>query len=106
MGHLSFEHEWFDPKRSQSSTSEDQVKELQRNEQSSMTKLIAVLWSLSNGDTFLTLVCLTAAAGKLWQGQLFFASFGLVWIFGVIFLNGWFVRSASRRAKLAAIPAE
>jgi phosphatidylglycerophosphate synthase len=101
MGHLAFEHEWFDPHRSESSTSEEHLRELIRNERSPMTRFIAVLWSLSNGDTFLTLVIASAALNVLWEGQVFFATVGLVWIFAVIFLNGWFVRSASRRAKLA-----
>jgi hypothetical protein len=71
-----------------------------------MTKRIAVLWSLSNGDTFITLVCLSAVCGKLWEAQVFFASFGLLWIASVILLNGWFIRSASRRGSLAEAPAE
>jgi phosphatidylglycerophosphate synthase len=101
MGHLAFEHEWFDPHRSESSTSEEHLRELVRKESSPMTKFVAVVWSLSNGDTFLTLVIVTAAFNVLWEGQVFFATVGLAWIFAVIFFNGWFVRSASRRAKLA-----
>ena len=106
MGHLAFEHAWFDPKRSRTSTTDEQVVELRRNEHSSMTKLIALLWSFSNGDTFITLVCLSAVCGKLWEAQVFFASFGLLWIASVILLNGWFIRSASRRGSLAEAPAE
>jgi phosphatidylglycerophosphate synthase len=106
VGHLCFEHEWFDPARSPVSTSEEQAKALQRNEQSPRTKLVAALWSISNGEAFLTIVCVTAVFGRLWEGQLFFASFGTLWILGVIVLNGWFIRSASRRAKLAVAPAE
>jgi phosphatidylglycerophosphate synthase len=101
MGHLSFEHEWFDPHRSQSSTGSDEVHAMRRDEASPVTRAIAFLWSISNGDAFLTLVVLFGAFGQLWAGQLFFATAGLVWIFGVIFLNGWFVRSAKRRALAA-----
>jgi phosphatidylglycerophosphate synthase len=101
MGHLSFEHEWFDPERSQSSTGTDQVKQLIREEHSPRTRFIGALWSISNGDAFLSLVVLTLLVDQLWLGQVFFATGGLVWIFAVIFLNGWFVRGATRRAKLA-----
>lgn len=98
MGHLSFEHEWFDPSRSQSSTGTDRVKDLVANEQSTFTRFIAFLWGISNGDCFLSLVCLSLLMNQLWLGQVIFATFGLLWIYGVIFLNGWFVKSASRRA--------
>ncbi|MCC6554779.1 MAG: CDP-alcohol phosphatidyltransferase family protein [Polyangiaceae bacterium] len=101
MGHLSFEHEWFDPERSTSSTGDDQVKQLIREEGSPMTRLIGVLWSISNGDAFLSMIVLSLLLNQLWLVQVFFASVGLVWIFAVIFLNGWFVRGATRRAKLA-----
>lgn len=106
MGHLVFEHAWFDPHRSRTSTTEEQVQELRRQENSPMTKLIAVLWSLSNGDTFITLVCLSILCGKLWEAQVFFASFGVLWIASVILLNGWFIRSASRRGSLTEASAE
>ena len=106
MGHLVFEHAWFDPRRRRTSTTEEQVLALRRNERSPMTRLIALLWSLSNGDTFVTLVCLSAVCGKLWEAQVFFASFGVLWIVEVIVLNGWFLRSASRRGYLTEAPAE
>ena len=105
LGHLAFEREWFDPRGRLTETTEEQVRELQRRERSPLTRLIFGLWSLSNGDAFVTLVCLSVVAGKLWEGQVFFASAGLVWIGSVIALNGWFVRSAGRRASLTAAPA-
>ncbi|WP_438005598.1 CDP-alcohol phosphatidyltransferase family protein [Sorangium sp. So ce321] len=101
MGHLAFEHEWFDPERTQSSTGEEQVKQLIREESSPLTRLIGVLWGMSNGDAFLSMVVLTLLVNQLWLGQVFFATGGVVWIVAVIFLNGWFIRSASRRARLA-----
>lgn len=101
MGHLSFEHEWFDPERSQSSTGTDQVKQLIREENSPRTRFIGALWTISNGDAFLSMVVLTLLTGHLWLGQVFFATGGLLWILAVIFLNGWFVRGATRRGKLA-----
>ncbi|XXY53856.1 CDP-alcohol phosphatidyltransferase family protein [Sorangium sp. So ce269] len=101
MGHLAFEHEWFDPERPQSSTGEEQVKQLIREESSPLTRLIGVLWAISNGDAFLSMVVLTLLVNQLWLGQVFFATGGVVWIVAVMFLNGWFIRSASRRARLA-----
>lgn len=102
MGHLSFEHEWFDPERSRSSTSDDHIKHLMREEDAPLTRFVAFLWGISNGDAFLSLVILSALFNQLWLGQIFFATLGLVWIFSVIFFNGWFVRSASRRALAVA----
>lgn len=96
-GYLAFEHAWFDPRRSDASLSEEQMRALRRGARSPLTSLIVRLWSLSNGDTFITLVCLSAACGLLWEAQVFFASAGLLWILGVILLNGWFLRSARRR---------
>ena len=101
MGHLSFEHEWFDPARSRSSTGADQIKQLLREESSSRARLMGFLWSVSNGDFFLSLVVVTLLLNQLWLGQLFFATGGLLWIYGVIFMNGAYVRGATRRAALA-----
>jgi phosphatidylglycerophosphate synthase len=105
IGHLVFEREWFDPRCSRTATTEEQVSELRRHERAPLTRLILGLWSLSNGDTFVTLVCLSVVVGRLWEGQVFFASAGVVWIASVIALNGWFVRSAARRGGLTAAPA-
>ena len=100
MGHLSFEHEWFDPDRSQGTAGEEHIKQMLREESSPMTRFVCVLWSLSNGDFFLTMVIATLITGQLWLGQVFFASAGLLWIFAVVLLNGWYLRNATRRAKL------
>ncbi|AUX25968.1 hypothetical protein SOCEGT47_065210 [Sorangium cellulosum] len=97
MGHLSFEHAWFDPARSRSSTSAEQVKQLIREEASPLARLIGVLWAVSNGDAFLSMVVLTLLVNQLWLGQVFFATVGVVWILAVVVLNGWFVKGASRR---------
>lgn len=101
MGHLAFEHEWFDPDTSRASTSHVEIQELVREQSAPLTRFIAFLWAISNGDAFLSMVVLSALFCQLWVGQLFFASVGLLWICGVILLNGWFFRRASRRAKLA-----
>ncbi len=101
MGHLSFEHEWFDPERSQSSTGEEHIRQLLREESSPTARFIGFLWSISNGDFFLSLVVASMFLNALWIGQVLFATVGLGWIYGVIFLNGRYVRGATRRAKLA-----
>ncbi len=102
MGHLCFEHEWFDPRRSKSSLPEDRVAVLAREETSPTTKVVAFFWAISNGDAFLSLVMISLVANKLWLGQLLFATVGVVWIFGVVLLNGWFVKSTVRRALVEA----
>jgi phosphatidylglycerophosphate synthase len=93
LGRLAFER---------ARATEEQVRELRRHERSPSTRLIFALWSVSNGDAFITLVCLSVVVGKLWEGQVFFASAGLLWIGGVIALNRWFLRSAARRGALSA----
>lgn len=102
IGHRVFEREWLDPRRSRTSTTEGQVRELRRLERAPLTRLILGLWSLSNGDAFVTLVCLSVVVGRLWEGQVLFASAGLLWIASVIALNGWFLRSAARRGGLTS----
>lgn len=102
IGHFVFERSWLEPGCNPASTTEAQVRELRRNASSPLTRFILGLWSISNGDAFVTLVCLSAALGKLWEGQVFFATFGVLWIVGVVALNGWFVRSAARRGALSA----
>lgn len=102
MGHLCFGHEWFDPQRSTSSTTEEHVKQLKREEGSGMSRFLGFIWAVSNGDFFLSLVVLTILADCMWLGQVFFATAGVVSIFGVIFLNGAFVRGVARRAERGA----
>lgn len=101
MGHLAFEHEWFDAKRSHSTLSEEQLAALARSENGTLTRFIGFLWAISNGDAFLSVIVLSALVNQLWLGQVFFATVGIAWIVAVIFLNGWFVRSTIRRSVVA-----
>jgi hypothetical protein len=96
IGHLCFEQEWFDPQRSPSPRSDESIQQLIRQRSSPAARIIGFLWGISNGEAFLSLVVLTLVMDQLWAGQLFFASAGVAWILGVILLNGWFIRSASR----------
>jgi len=92
--HLAFEHEIFDvelagPRRGD-------VARLRARAGSPMARLVAVLWSVSNGDAFLSLVTISLLTGRLWEGQLFFALAGLPWIVLVVALNARFARGPSR----------
>ena len=73
----------------------------QREPSALRTRLLALLWGISSGDAFLSAVVVTLLLNRLWEGQLFFASVGLLWMVGVVLLNGWFVRSTSRRWAVA-----
>jgi phosphatidylglycerophosphate synthase len=104
MGHLSFEHEWFDPARHDEGAQEEQTKELARRENTPFARFLGVAWSVSNGDAFLTLVILSILVNQLWLGQILFATVGTLWTLSVLALNAWFVKSASR-TKLAVASA-
>ncbi|HTJ80758.1 MAG TPA: CDP-alcohol phosphatidyltransferase family protein [Polyangiaceae bacterium] len=91
-GHLFFELEWFDPKRSRPMPA-DAVERMSVDETSPKTKLMGFLWSISGGDAFLSFVILSIVAGQLWAGQVFFATVGCLWIFAVVVYNVLFLRS-------------
>ncbi len=93
--HLSFQHEYFDAERTQS-ISRDQAQILAAQRNGPAMAAIARLWSISNGDFFIRVSVLSLLLGHrwMWELQLFWASVGFVWIVGVIWLNGWFVRRA------------
>jgi phosphatidylglycerophosphate synthase len=88
--HLAFEHERFDVARA--AARGDHVTRLRAREGTPSARLVAFLWSISNGDAFLSLVTLSMLADRLWEGQLFFAFAGLPWIALVVLLNARFVR--------------
>lgn len=88
--HLAFEHERFDPERAD--VRGPRVRQLRARAGTPQARLVAFLWSISNGDTFLSLVTVSILAGRLWEGQLFFALAGLPWIVLVVLLNAWFAR--------------
>jgi phosphatidylglycerophosphate synthase len=100
LGFFSFEHEWFDPRKSPDT---DHVKQLLREEHSALARFIGLLWSVSNGDAFLTLLVVTILFDQLWLGQVVFATIGFVSIHLVVLLNWLWLRGAARRAKLALV---
>lgn len=73
----------------------------EREPSSPLPRVLAFLCGISSGDAFLSVVTATLLLNRLWEGQLFFASVGCVWMVGVMLLNSWFVRSASRRWAIA-----
>ena len=98
-GHLFFEFEWFDPARSRS-LPQNAVERMMREQEHPAPRLLGALWSISGGDAFLSLVVLSIALGRVWEGQLFFATLGWVWIVAVIVANVLFVRK-HRAASIA-----
>ncbi len=91
--HLAFEHEVFDLDRAAPRPAD--VAQLRLREGTPMARLVALLWSVSNGDAFLSLVTISLLTGRLWEGQLFFALAGLPWIVLVVALNARFARGPS-----------
>ena len=102
--HLSFQHEFFDAHNTPSLSS-DQAGAVVEQRNSSAMKAIAAIWSVSNGDAFIRLSVISVLLGHawMWQLQLFWASFGFVWIVAVMWLNGWFIR---RRAAMSLVSAQ
>ena len=90
--HLAFEHERFDVEHA--AVRSDRVTRLRARAGTPLARLVAFLWSISNGDAFLSLVTFSILAGRLWEGQLFFAFAGLPWIALVVALNARFVRGS------------
>jgi phosphatidylglycerophosphate synthase len=88
--HLAFEHERYDATRT--APRGQQVARLRTREGTPLARLVAFVWSISNGDAFLSLVTFSLLAGYLWEGQLFFAVAGLPWILLVVALNSRFAR--------------
>lgn len=96
MGHLSFHGEWFDPERS--GLHRVHLERLRGARERRSMRALAVTWSLSSGDTFLAYVILTIAAGQMWGGQVFFATAGIAWIFGLLMVNSRYFRKVAEGA--------
>jgi phosphatidylglycerophosphate synthase len=94
--HLAFEHERVDVDRVTDCT--ERVSRLRARSGTPQARLVAFLWSISNGDAFLSLVTFSILAGRLWEGQLFFAIAGVPWIALVLVLNARFVRGSALAA--------
>ncbi len=86
--HLAFEHQVFDG----GATADSSLAQLRAREGTPMARFVALLWSVSNGDAFLSLVTISLLTGHLWEGQLFFAVAGVPWMVLVVALNARFAR--------------
>jgi phosphatidylglycerophosphate synthase len=93
--HLAFERERFAGARAGAppTQAEARLACIRARERSPLARLIAGLWSISNGDAFLSMVTLSLLANRLWEGQLFFALAGPPWILLVVALNAQFARA-------------
>lgn len=100
MGHLAFEREWFDPDTSRAQLTRSEIDAMSREQDSPRARFIGFLWSISGGDAYLSFVMLTLLAGRvfgvseIWDAQVFFATFGLLWILAVIAYNRHFIRTS------------
>jgi phosphatidylglycerophosphate synthase len=101
LGHLFFQHEWLDPERPVSAARRARVAQIHRAEGTPVARWIAFVWSISSGDTFLSLVVLSLLANRLWSAQIFFATAGFAWIAAVVLLNGWYATRGARRVAIA-----
>lgn len=86
-GHISFEHRRFNP-----DADDQNVARVRARESSPLARAVAALWSVSNGDAFLSLVILSILANRMWEAQVFFATAGIAWIFAVIMVSARLVR--------------
>jgi phosphatidylglycerophosphate synthase len=89
--HLVFERRRFDPGRAVPRS--EQVERLRSRAGTPLARLVAALWSVSNGDAFLSVVTLSLFAGRVWEGQLFLAFVGVPWMVLVMAINARFVTS-------------
>ncbi|NUP07064.1 MAG: CDP-alcohol phosphatidyltransferase family protein [Polyangiaceae bacterium] len=90
-GHFFFEFERFCPARSKALSSQA-IEHMVREQSTTRARINGFLWSISSGDAFLSFVILSILVGKLWAGQLFFATVGVVWIAAVVLYNVAFLR--------------
>jgi phosphatidylglycerophosphate synthase len=96
--HLAFDHERSLPLHDAGSVAPpaaDRLAILRAREGAPIARLIALLWSVSNGDAFLSLVTFSLLTGRIWEGQLFFAVAGLPWLVLVVALNARFARGCT-----------
>jgi hypothetical protein len=93
LEHLFFDLEWF---RLSEQGDDDARHPLADAREAQGTRLIGLTWALSNGDTFVSMVTIAIACGRVWEAQLFFAWLGPAWILAVLGANGIFLARARR----------
>jgi phosphatidylglycerophosphate synthase len=102
-GHLSFQHEFFDVTRSKS-ISGDQAQSLLEQRNTPRMKFLAGLWSVSSGDAYIRITVISLLLGHawMWQLQLFWATFGVLWITALVGLTSWFLKRAAHELQQEA----
>jgi phosphatidylglycerophosphate synthase len=96
FGHAVFEREWFDPDTSTAALTPTEVEAMSRDQDSPRARWMGFLWSISGGDAYLSMIMLSILFGQIWATQVFFATFGFMWIIGVVLYNVHFVRTSRR----------
>ena len=96
FGHFVFEREWFDPDTSTAALTPSEVEAMSREQDSPRARFMGFLWGISGGDAYLSMVMLSIVLGQIWATQVFFATFGFMWILAVIVWNVHFVRTSRR----------
>ncbi len=81
------------------------IEKMIRDQETAPVRIMSLIWSISGGDAFLSLVILSIVADQIWTGQIFFATVGFAWIVGVIALNVAFFRRYRRASSDEAVAA-
>lgn len=68
-----------------------------------MARMLAFLWSISNGDAFLSFLMITALFNQLWWGQIIAATFGSALIVIAIAISIYALNRAQRQARTVVI---
>jgi hypothetical protein len=102
FGHLVFEREWFDPETSTAALTPAEVEAMAREQDAPRARWMGFFWSISGGDAFLSMIMLSILFQQIWATQVFFATFGFMWIVGVVLYNVHFVRTSRRGLEVVA----
>lgn len=98
--HLLFEHERYHPERSRPLNAEE-VRAVQEARDEPLTRVVAAMWTVSNGDFWITLTLLGVLLDQVWPTVLFFATAGYLWLILSVVVSGWYVRRMAARARAA-----
>lgn len=98
LGHLTFNHEWLTREKAAAAPQVDAVAALRREESSPRVRRLAFLWSISNGDAFLTYVMVALLLDRLWLLQELYATIGVVTIVALCAASSSFVKGVTRRS--------
>lgn len=105
LGHLTFNHEWLTREKAAAPVVGDVVAALRREESTPRVKALGFLWSISNGDAFLTYVMIALLLDQLWLLQEIYATVGIVTMIALSIASSSFVKGVARRNADAAVRA-